>query len=305
MKNIKFIFISVIFFILILVQNFNVNFILNVGFDSKKDISSKYIFDNPINIVADIDYKPFSFINENGLPDGFDIELINLISKKIGFETKIELLPWTEACKRFENKEADIILGLEYLSNLDYKYNFSSPIINDEYFAFGKSKIKSFDELYNYKIAAIKESSLIDFVIEPFDLMKNTTLYNSYQSAFKSISNNENDFVFCKKSVGKAYSKIIDKKIKQTGPSIRKDIVVFAIQKDNDLLLEAVDEALYSIKKSDSFNILIKKWLNSSFKIKDIVDTIRSLNMFFSIIEISACIAFFIYSNLNKQNSIN
>lgn len=62
--------------------------------------------------VADENYYPFSFINQQGQPDGMDAEMAVELANRIGKKAKIELHDWKTCKEIMKEGKADVILGL-------------------------------------------------------------------------------------------------------------------------------------------------------------------------------------------------
>src|SRR6056297_3143369 len=56
-----------------------------------------------IVVGDDIAYPPYSFIDENGNPSGFNLELITAVANAMGYNVEIKLDTWTNTLKALEN----------------------------------------------------------------------------------------------------------------------------------------------------------------------------------------------------------
>ena len=73
-----------------------------------------YSEDNPVIIVCDWDFPPYEFSNNNGEPDGYNIELLQTIFNKLDIPCKFLLKEWNDATHAFERREADLIIDPSY-----------------------------------------------------------------------------------------------------------------------------------------------------------------------------------------------
>ena len=69
-----------------------------------------YSTDNPVVIVCDWDFPPYEYSNNDGNPDGFNIELLQAIFKKLHIPCRFLLMEWSDAKQAFERREADLII---------------------------------------------------------------------------------------------------------------------------------------------------------------------------------------------------
>ena len=69
-----------------------------------------YSNDNPVTIVCDWDFPPYEYSNNDGNPDGYNIELLQTIFKKLRIPCRFMLMEWSDAKQTFERHEADLII---------------------------------------------------------------------------------------------------------------------------------------------------------------------------------------------------
>lgn len=58
--------------------------------------------------------SPYEFSNNNGEPDGYNIELLQTIFNKLDIPCKFLLKEWNDATHAFERREADLIIDPSY-----------------------------------------------------------------------------------------------------------------------------------------------------------------------------------------------
>ena len=69
-----------------------------------------YSNDNPVIIVCDWDFPPYEYSNNDGNPDGYNIELLQAIFNKLRIPYRFLLMEWSDATQAFERHEADLII---------------------------------------------------------------------------------------------------------------------------------------------------------------------------------------------------
>ena len=97
------------------------------------------------------DLWPYSFINKNGEPDGFNIELLHLIFKQLDIPYVIKLKPTKDALEDLKNGKSDLMLGMD--ANFHDEYGnygasvvglFTHSVVHEKGVA---PKVKSFRDL--------------------------------------------------------------------------------------------------------------------------------------------------------------
>jgi len=65
----------------------------------------------PIIIGTELDYPPYSFLNEDGEPTGFNVELTRAITEVMELNVEIKIGPWGEIREALEIGNIDAISG--------------------------------------------------------------------------------------------------------------------------------------------------------------------------------------------------
>ena len=79
---------------------------------AKKDYG--FTDERPCIIVSDWDFQPYEFVNPEGKPSGYNIEVMELILKRLQIPHKFMMQEWYLATEIFSRKEADLIHALPY-----------------------------------------------------------------------------------------------------------------------------------------------------------------------------------------------
>lgn len=67
-----------------------------------------------IMVKGDHYYPPFEFINEDGRPDGFNVELFRALAEELGLDYRLELGPWGQVRDELESGQIDVVMGMIY-----------------------------------------------------------------------------------------------------------------------------------------------------------------------------------------------
>ena len=76
------------------------------------DLSKVYTEERPLVYEDSWDLWPYSFLNDKGQPDGFNIDLINMMMKELDIPYVIKLKPQQEAFQDLKAGKSDLTLGL-------------------------------------------------------------------------------------------------------------------------------------------------------------------------------------------------
>lgn len=83
--------------------------------------------DRTIVVGGDHDYPPYEFLDENGHPTGYNVELTRALARALGLDIRIQLGPWGEIRRALDQGEIDAIQGMFYSTERDTEVEFSPP----------------------------------------------------------------------------------------------------------------------------------------------------------------------------------
>ena len=150
----------------------------------KKDIYDIGIFQNP----------PLSFINDQGNPDGFFVEILEEIAKKEKFKINWVFDSWQNILTKVKSHDVDMISSVVYSREreilLDFSTNNFAMAWLQIYLSYD-SKIKTFVDLDKQKIALIKGSTHIATLLarcKEFEISCSIIELDNYESLFKQLN---------------------------------------------------------------------------------------------------------------------
>lgn len=79
-------------------------------------------------VGIDGEYPPYSFIDKEGNPQGFDVESIQWIGKEMGFDVKIQAIAWDGIIPALNAGKIDMVYsGMTITNERKEQVNFSNP----------------------------------------------------------------------------------------------------------------------------------------------------------------------------------
>jgi diguanylate cyclase (GGDEF)-like protein len=258
-------------------------------------------YDQTITVVSDVMFDPFSFLNKNGEPSGYDVELLYAIANKMQVNVELKLMDWGDCKKAIANGEAHFITGNPY-SQDGYENLIQSGVLTDDPFvSIGRENFKSVRHLYDKKLATIEKSGAIIDFLEPYKLVKNTKYYTSYTDAVMSVVSGENDYAIVRFSVGnRILAKLESDEIRIVGPVLASSLLCIGVNENYPDLANRLDSAIKELQDDGTMNSLTEKWLGHYVELigfGDLARIYRSqifITIILIIIFISA-FAFYIY----------
>jgi PAS domain S-box-containing protein len=112
---------------------------------------------------GDSDFPPYEYLDANGRPQGFNVELVRALSRELGVPLEIHLWPWREAVARFDAGEVDL-MSLAYSDRRAQRYELlwqTWTLHQSLVFRAGRKSYPSgFDDLARETVA-VEERSLL------------------------------------------------------------------------------------------------------------------------------------------------
>lgn len=205
------------------------------------------------------DYPPFETIDDNGKRVGFDIDLMNAIAKIIGVKVKWVTLDFGAIVTAVQSGQVDIgMSGFSITEERKQQVSFTDP-----YFISGQvvistpdSKVKTQTDLNGASIA-VGLGTTGQKAAEKIEGAK-LVFPDDYNVCFVMLKNQGVDAVVADIAVAEQY-------IKQGGfvqigkPLTYEETAIIVEKVDNDIV-KALNEALKKIKASGEYDKLVAKW---------------------------------------------
>lgn len=224
----------------------------------------------PSYIVAvDAAYAPLAFRDEIGRAIGFDVDILNAVSKNQGFRLTFIQTPWKGIFSTLSSGKRDIVAGgMTITEKRQEELGISDPYIEAPIlvvYTDDKLGLKTFEDIKNLPVAVQVDSTfetlLKDFSSDPANVYPRKTLFLS----FKSLLNGEvkaivgdapvlRYFMAKYANQGKSFYSF------EYNPNGQPDMFGFAVKKGNDKLLNKINLGLKNIKANGEYDTIYEKW---------------------------------------------
>lgn len=199
-------------------------------------------------------YKPFNY-EEGGELKGFDVEIGYAIAEKMGLEPNPITTPWETILQGLTSNRFDAIIGSMAITNeRAEQVNFSDPYYYSGGMIFvneNNSDITSPEDLEGKTIGVVAQSTYDEAAQEYTD---NIQYYNSDVVALNDLTiEGRLDAVITADVVGyEAQAQGLE--IKEVGDPLWIEQAAIAVNKDDEALLEAINEALAEIVEDGTYD---------------------------------------------------
>ncbi len=216
-----------------------------------------------IVIGDDINYPPYSFVDDNGQPAGFNIDIAKAVGKEMGLEVVIRQDRWEVIRAELEKGEIDAISGMFYTEERALTYGFSSrhSVSNGDVFTANNNTINSLDELKGKEVVVQTADVYAEYLLQ-LDLDIRLIEAPTVKEALNMVDNGVYDYAVVLKLPG-LYSIRNNnfKNVKPAGLNFLPKEYCMAVRKENEDLLYILNAGLHILKASDQYQQIHDKWL--------------------------------------------
>lgn len=145
-----------------------------------------------LKVVIDNNYPPYSFLDNNGNPQGITIDQWKLFEKKTGIHVEISAVDWKTALAQMENGEADVIDTIFFNEERAKLYVFSKPYAKIEVPIFFDKNISGITDVHSLKgfsVAAKEGDTAVSQLMRAG--ITDIKLYNSYEDIIQGAKDRE------------------------------------------------------------------------------------------------------------------
>ncbi len=227
------------------------------------------VFDT-IRVGGDNAYPPFEFMNENGEPDGFNIDVVQAIARVMDLPIDIELTVWNDARNSLLNGNIDVVAGMYKTETRDLDFDFTTPHFITSYSIFVRtnSSIEGIEDISD-KIILVQEGDLAHDLVLEQQIGSRTILTADYYEALHKLAQHEGDCVLMPRIQGLLIIKENHKELKDVhavgNPLFQREYCL-AVREGNTALLALLDEGLSIIKNSGEFSQIYNRWFGNTMK---------------------------------------
>lgn len=252
---------------------------VNADNDASRGSLNENSSDEHLFFRGDYNYPPFEFINEEGEPEGFNIDIVKAVARKMNRKVNIDLGPWTEVRDQLERGEIDAITGMYRTPEREKLVDFSIPHSVVSYVLFVRygSSIKSLNDIKDKEIIVQEGDLGHDYVIRKNLGSSVIALYN-WEDVLRELSRGGGDVAVVSMLQGmKLKNELGLENIKTVGSPLFQARYCIAVQKGRSDLLFAVNEALSILKASGEYDNIYEKW----FGVRTPSDTLKDYVIYF------------------------
>ncbi|MDP8236621.1 MAG: transporter substrate-binding domain-containing protein, partial [Candidatus Erginobacter occultus] len=217
-----------------------------------------------IIVGGDHNFPPFEFLDGDGLPTGFNVELTWAVAEAVGLDLEIRLGPWAKIRRDLERGEIDAIEGMIYSPERARDFDFTPPYLIIHQVAVvraGTGKPPAAAEDLAGKRIVVQRGDIMDDYLSERGVKAEITRVDSQEEALRELAAGRHD---CALGSRLAALHLIEQsgwKNLETGktPLLSLDYC-FAVPKRKKALLSQLTEGLRAVQESGEYREIRDRW---------------------------------------------
>lgn len=210
-------------------------------------------------------YPPYEFLDKDGKPTGFNVELTHAIAEIMGFSVEIRLGPWSDMRQALEDNTIDALQGMVYSDERAQKYSFSPAhsVIHQSVFARKDSPaLHSLNNLQGKNIIVQKDGIMHDY-IKSRKIQCTLIEKETHAQALRLLASGKYDYAVIANLPGLYLSQELglSNLVRVAEPTLAGPYG-YAVQKGNLELLSLFSEGLSILKNTGRYDKIKNKWLS-------------------------------------------
>ena len=253
--------------------------------DPKQDNWDKYQEQGSITIGFDNTFVPMGFEEMNGQYTGFDIDLAEAVSEKLGFKVQFQPIDWDMKETELQNGTIDAIWnGYSATDERREKVAFSIPYMENQQVLVTKKsqQIHSVEDMKDKTLGAQAGSSgYLDFEAQP-ELLKNrvkdqkANQYQSFNEALIDLKNDRIDALLIDRVYANYYlqSEGILNDYNVFSAGFESESFAVGVRPADKRLLQALNQAFIELYQEGKFQEISQKWFGEDVATKEVKEGI-------------------------------
>lgn len=217
----------------------------------------------PVRVGGDRDYPPYEFLDKDGQPAGFNVDLTRAVAETMGMQVEFRLGAWAGEREALTNGDLDLLEGMTYSDERAQQFDFAPhTIVNHAIFARRDTPpVSSLEELADKKVIVHRGGYMHD-TLAAMGFEKDLIFSDTPADGLRLLASGRGDYAVVAMLPG-IYI-IRENKLDNILPVARAVATVrygFAARKGNEALLARFSEGLAILRETGRYQAIHDKWL--------------------------------------------
>lgn len=227
-------------------------------------IQAADVRDGPLIARGDRNFPPYEFVNENGEPDGFNIDLLRSIFRRLDMDVNIGLDAWGTVRKDLANGNINLATGMIRSAEREKTFDFSIAHAGVFYGLFVRkgSPVTTIDDARGKEILVHARAYSHDWLVDR-GITNRIIPVSTPQEALQLLASGRHDCAVIERLSGLELLRVLKiDTIVLAGSPLMCAPYAFAVKKGNDRLLARLNEGIHLMHQDGVYEDLYRKWFS-------------------------------------------
>ena len=219
-----------------------------------------------IVVGGDHDMPPYEFLDENGEPTGYNVELTRAIARQLGLEVSFRLGPWERVRTALKNGDIDLVQSMFYSPERDEEFEFSPAHAAVNYAVVVRADTpmpRNLSELTG-KTILVMEGDIMHDVARELGYGDRLLTSPTQEETLRRLAAGEGDCALAAKIPALYW---IDKhgwdNLRVSDHAVRSPEMAYAAPNDQYRIIALFSEGLANLKATGEYRTLYAKWMGA------------------------------------------
>ncbi|MDD2331498.1 MAG: transporter substrate-binding domain-containing protein [Candidatus Cloacimonetes bacterium] len=214
-----------------------------------------------IIVGGDFYYPPYEYLDDSGIPKGYNVDLMREIARLLDFQLEFRLAKWAKVREWLIEGEIDLIEGMAYsVQRSGEQIHFSAPH-NQTWRAVFANKSKRFKRLSDILSArvVVQQGDIAEEVLQNLDFKGTITYVPTQEDALTMVDRGDHDAAILNYMFG---MHLMNRRNFTNLEALPDQILTkdYCIASMNETLIYDIDAALSILSRDGSLERLHRKW---------------------------------------------
>lgn len=217
-----------------------------------------------ILIGGDFNYPPYEYLDKNGQPAGYNVELTRALAERLGISVDIQLGPWQQVREKLADGRLDLVQGMFYSAERDAQFDFTDAHSRISHVSVTRKElpdVTNLDELAGHVIVVMKGDIMHDLLLDA-GYEKQLLLAETQEEAVELVANTYADYALLAKVPALYWIRERQLDNLRVGKqALLSAEYCYAGAHDQRELVERFSSALTDLKAEGTYRKIHQKWL--------------------------------------------
>lgn len=220
--------------------------------------------DKVIIVGANRAYPPYEYLDKDGQPAGYNVDLTRAIAKVMGMKVEFRFGAWSEMRSALMKGEVDVLQGISFSEERARSITFSPPhtIVHHAIFARKDTPpVKTIEELRGKEIIVFRDGIMHDS-LKDLGFSGSLHFAETPADALRLLASGANDYAVVAILPGMYLIRELHlTNVAPVATSIAAQKYCYGVKKGNDELMTRISEGLAIVYKTGQYQQIYDKWL--------------------------------------------